>query len=125
MHNLDSLCYMLDDNIGHITQRGGDISANELDMLYKATKTMYYIKVMKAMEEVKDDYGYSGKRMEISYDGHPRFDEEYSTRSRRYYDDGKKHGDNKDEMRRHLEMAMDMAQTEPERQNIASMLKNL
>ena len=122
MHNLENLCYMLEDNIGHITQRGGDISTAEMDTVYKAVKTMYYIKVMKAMEEAND--GYSGRRMSISYDGRPEFGnmssyDGYSNR-RMSRDDG-----SKEEMRRHLEMAMEMAQTEPERQNIRAMLQNM
>ena len=124
MHNLDNLCYMLEDNIGHITARGGDISTAEMDTVYKAVKTMYYIKVMKAMEEVNDEYGYSGRRMSISYDGRPEFGNmsSYDGYSNRRMS---RDGNSKEEMRRHLEMAMEMAQTEPERQNIRAMLQNM
>lgn len=133
MHKLEELCYMLEDEIGRITQKG-EILPNEWDNLYKAVKSLYYIKVIKAMEEAKQDYGYSGRRMSISYDGRPYFDNEnsyagYSTRGRdsmgRYTRDGGYSMDNKEEMRRHLEQAMNMATTESERNNLREMLNNL
>ena len=132
MHKLEELCYMLEDEVGRVTQKG-DISPNELENVYKAVKTMYYIKVIKAMEEAKEDYGYSGRRMMVSYDGRPMFEHEnsygYSTRGRdsmgRYTRDGGYSMDNKEEMRRHLEQAMNMATTESERNNLREMLNNL
>ena len=116
MHQLSNLCYMLEDEIGRITQKG-DISPAELDNVYKATKTIYYVKVIEAMEESKrEDYeGYSGRRMMISYDRGP------------YYD-GRSYGhpgDNKEEMRRHIEMAMEQAKTEPERKALMECLQKL
>lgn len=129
MHKLNDLCYMLEDEIGRITQKG-DISPAELENVYKSVKTIYYIKVIKAMEEFgTDERGYSGKRMTVSYDGHPYFDMEnsyggYSTRRDsmgRY----SREGDSKEEMRKHLEMAMNMATSEQERQNLREMLNNL
>ena len=129
MHKLTDLCYMLEDEIGRVTQKG-DISPSELENVYKAVKTMYYIKVIKAMDEFDD--GYSGKRMMISYDGRPEFEHEnsygYYTRGRdsmgRYSREGEHH-DKKEEMRRHLEMAMNMADSEVERQNLRDMLNKL
>lgn len=130
MHMLEEdLCYMLDDQIGHVVQKG-DISPSEMDTIYKAVKTKYYIKVMKAMEE-NEDRGYSGKRMVISYDGHPYYDNEYSysrnnrnSMGRFTSRDGYS-GDGKEEMRRHLEMALNAATTESERQNLRNMLDSM
>ena len=86
---------------------------------------MYYIKVMDAMENVQDEYGYSGRRMMVSYDGRPYFDNENSYDGGRYPNRGRYSMDSKDEMRKHLEMALSMAKTEPERQNIRNMLDNM
>ena len=130
MHMLEEdLCYMLDDQIGHAIQKG-DISPSEMDTIYKAVKTKYYIKVMKAMEEY-DDRGYSGKRMVISYDGHPYYDNEYSysrnnrnSMGRFTSRDGYS-GDGKEEMRRYLEMALNAATTDSERQNLRNMLDSM
>ena len=124
MHKLTDLCYMLEDEVGRVTQKG-DITPSELDNVYKAVKTMYYIKVIKAMDEFDD--GYSGKRMMISYDGHPTFEHEnsYGVYTRRGYSREDEHHDKKEEMRRHLEMAMNMADSEVERQNLREMLNKL
>ena len=127
MNKLDELCYMLEDQIGHVVQKG-DISPSEMDTIYKAVKTKYYITVMKAMEEAKyDDRGYSGRRMMVSYDGHPYYDSEYSYGRGR---DGmgrftSRDADGRDEMRHHLEQAMNMATNDIERQNIRDMLNNM
>lgn len=127
MNKLDELCYMLEDQIGHVVQKG-DISPSEMDTIYKAVKTKYYITVMKAMEEAKyDDRGYSGKRMMVSYDGHPYYDAEYSYGRGR---DGmgrftSRDANERDEMRHHLEQAMNMATNDIERQNIREMLNNM
>lgn len=127
MNKLDELCYMLEDQIGHVVQKG-DISPSEMDTIYKAVKTKYYITVMKAMEEAKyDDRGYSGKRMMVSYDGHPYYDTEYSYGRGR---DGmgrftSRDANERDEMRHHLEQAMNMATNDIERQNIREMLNNM
>ena len=121
MHQLSNLCYMLEDEIGRITQKG-DISPAELENVYKAVKTMYYVKVIEAMEESKrENYdGYSGRRMMISYDRGPYYNNaSYEGRS---YDHP---GDSKEEMRRHIEMAMDQAKTEPERRALMECLNKL
>ena len=117
MHQLSTLCYMLEDEIGRITQKG-DISPAELDNVYKATKTIYYAKVIEAMEESKHETydGYSGRRMMISYDRGPYYDG-------RSYD--RQGDDSKEEMRRHIEMAMGQAKTEPERKALMECLQKL
>ena len=85
---------------------------------------------MKAMEEY-DDRGYSGKRMVISYDGHPYYDNEYSysrnnrnSMGRFTSRDGYS-GDGKEEMRRYLEMALNAATTDSERQSLRNMLDSM
>ena len=61
MQNLKELCYVLEDMVYPIIEKG-DISQTELDNVYKAVKTMYYIKTMDAM-----------KRNGNSYDGSYRY----------------------------------------------------
>ena len=119
------LCYMLDNQVERLVQKG-DITPNELDSIYKAVKTKYYLTVIKAMKDHEyDDYGYSGKRMMISYDGHP-YHEEWDSYGRdrmgRYTsrDEGPH-----DDMRHHLEMALNAAKTESERQTIRNMMSNM
>jgi len=52
----DLLCEKVDEVV-----KNGDISPAEMDCVYKATKTMYYIECVAAMEEGTDDYdGVSG-----------------------------------------------------------------
>lgn len=52
----DLLCEKVDEVV-----KTGDLSANEMDCVYKATKTMYYIECIAAMEGADDyDGGVSG-----------------------------------------------------------------
>lgn len=127
--NLHELCYMLDDQIERAVKKG-DINPNEMHSIYEAVKTKYYITVMKAMEKAEDESGYSGRRMMVSYDGHPyaSYDDGYSARGRdsmgRYTsrDGGYSSGD---DMRAHLEAAMNAAKNEQERQVIRNMMNNM
>lgn len=89
MQNLDELCYVLEDMVEPVVEKG-DISPTELDNIYKAVKTMYYIKTMDAMK----DYGnsYDGSYVESrrysrnSYDGRMGMDRDNDGRysERRY-----------------------------------------
>lgn len=141
------LCYMLDNQLERLVQKG-DITPNELHSIYEAVKTKYYLTVIKAMEEAKeyDEYGYSGRRMSMSYDGRPYFDNQQSmargrdsmgrytsrdggnSRESGYSREGySREGgySGADEMRHHLEMAMNAAKTEQERQSIRNMMNNM
>jgi hypothetical protein len=122
--NLHELCYMLDEQIERAVKKG-DINPNEMHSIYEAVKTKYYITVMKAMERAEDDYGYSGRRMMVSYDGHPyaSYDDGYSTRGRDSM--GRYTSRDGDDMRMHLEAAMNAAKTEQERQTIRNMMNNM
>lgn len=131
--NLHELCYMLEDQIDRVVKKG-DINPNEMHSIYEAVKTKYYITVMDAMEEAKYDNGYSGRRMSVSYDGRPyyngysSYEGEYSGRGRdsmgRFTsrDGGYSSGD---DMRAHLEAAMNAAKNEQERQVIRNMMNNM
>lgn len=67
MQNLEELCYVLEDMVEPIVDKG-DISPTELDNIYKAVKTMYYIKTMDAMKEYGNSYaGSYGRSYEGSY----------------------------------------------------------
>mgnify|MGYP006896747254 CR=1 FL=1 len=126
MDNMNDLCYMLDNQIDRVIQKG-DISPNELHSIYEAVKTKYYLTVIKAMKE-SEDYGYSGRRMSISYDGHPYYDDMSMARGRdsmgRYTSrDGGYSGGG--DMNYYLEKALETAKTEQERQNIRNMMHNM
>lgn len=112
MHILKDLCYMLEDHIEPVIKKG-DISPAEMDTVYKAVKTMYYIKVIEAMNET----GYSERRM--SYDSGNSYGY-YNGRGRdsmgRYASrDGYSGHENREEMRAHLQMAIDSAPSEAEK----------
>lgn len=124
IHN--ELCYMLDNQIERVMQKG-DITPNELHSIYEAVKTKYYLTVIKAMKEA-DEYGYSGRRMSISYDGRPYYDDMSMARGRdsmgRYTSrDGGYSGTG--DMNYYLEKALETAKTEQERQNIRNMMHNM
>ena len=69
MHVLEDLCYTLEDMIEPISKKQ-DISPTELDNVYKATKTMYYIETIKAMKEYGDSYNsYANGRNSMAYRG--------------------------------------------------------
>lgn len=95
MQNLKELCYVLEDMVDPIVEKG-DISPTELDNVYKAVKTMYYIKTMDAMKEYGNSYGgsyegsYANRRYSRnSYDGRYGMDGDsdgrYSERAERRY----------------------------------------
>ncbi len=91
MQNLKELCYVLEDMVEPIMEKG-DISPTELDNVYKAVKTMYYIKTMDAMKEYSNSYegSYANRRYSRnSYDGRYGMDGDndgrYSERAERRY----------------------------------------
>lgn len=46
---LKDLCYLLEDEIGQVVRKG-ELSPTELESIYRAVKTMYYAKVIEAMD---------------------------------------------------------------------------
>ena len=122
MHVMKDLCYLIEDMVGRVTQKG-DISPSEMDTIYKAIKTKYYITVMDAMEDAKYDDGYSGRRMMVSYDGHPYEPGGYSYRGRDSM--GRYTSRDGGDMRAHLEAAMNMATSDSERNALRDLMNRL
>ena len=73
MKTLEDLSYELEDMIKPIVKKG-DITPTELDNVYKAAKTMYYIETIGAMKEYGNSNDYSYRR---SYDGMSYRDRSY------------------------------------------------
>lgn len=88
MQNSKELCYILEDMIDPIIEKD-DISPTELDNIYKAVKTMYYIKTMDAMKRNGNSYDGSYRYSRNSYDGRYGMDGDgdgrYSERAERRY----------------------------------------
>lgn len=60
MESLWNLYDLLGEKVDEVVKTG-DLSANEMDCVYKAAKTMYYIECINAMAEGIDEYdGMSG-----------------------------------------------------------------
>ena len=59
MESLMNLYDLLCDKVDEVVKKG-DISPTEMDHVYKATKTMYYIECIEAMEEADGYDGVSG-----------------------------------------------------------------
>ena len=63
MHETEQLCKLLEKQLSKVGMQN-DLSTQDLDNVYKAAKTIYYIEVTKAMkehEELSDEYlGNSG-----------------------------------------------------------------
>ena len=57
---MTDLKYLLEDEVDNVVKKG-DLSPTELDNVYKAVKTMYYIETITAMRDYSDD-GHSKKR---------------------------------------------------------------
>lgn len=60
MHAMEELKELLDEQVEKVVKKG-DINATEMDNIYKAVKTKYYIDTIEAMKEYSND-GYSGRR---------------------------------------------------------------
>ena len=65
-HVLKDICNNLEYQLEDIVKKD-DWTPNELDLVYKSVKTMYYIKTIDAMEDYADD-GYSRNSRRSSYD---------------------------------------------------------
>lgn len=142
MHILEDLNYELEDMIEPVVKKG-DISPTELDNIYKAVKTMNYIKTMEAMKEYSNDGSYRGsyagggsnRYSRGSFDGRMGMDRDsdgrYSERERRYSyrrgqsRDGYSRDDEKEEIISKLERMMDEAGSEAERQTIRDCMRRI
>lgn len=140
MHVLEDLCYTLEDMIEPISKKQ-DISPTELDNVYKATKTMYYIETIKAMKEYGDSYNsyangssYRGNSMVYrgSYDGRMGMDADrdgrYSERRGRNSNGRYSNGysrDEKEDMISYFEDMMDDAKSDSERQAIREVIRKI
>lgn len=122
MHVLKDICNNLEYQLEDIVKKD-DWTPNELDLVYKSVKTMYYIKTITAMEEYSNDDGYSraGRSMDGGYSrrGSYAYDMDYSGRrgGRGRYS----REDGKDVMKELGEM-MARATSESERQTIAKLM---
>lgn len=131
MHILEDLNYELEDMIEPVVKKG-DISPTELDNIYKAVKTMNYIKTM---EDGSYAGGGSNRYSRGSYDGRMGMDRDsdgrYSERERRYSyrrgqsRDGYSRDDEKEEIISKLERMMDEAGSEAERQTIRDCMRRI
>lgn len=87
MKVLNELCYEIEDMISPMVEKG-DITPTELDNIYKAVKSMYYIKTMDAMKEYGNSYegSYARRYSRNSYDGRMGMDRDNDGRysERRY-----------------------------------------
>lgn len=128
MKILEDLSYELEDMIKPIVKKG-DITPTELDNVYKAAKTMYYIETIGAMKEYGNSNDYSYRR---SYDGMSyrdrSYDDGYSERrgrdARGRYTSREGYSGN-DEMMSKLERMMNEAGSETERQTIRECMRKL
>ncbi len=123
MHVLKDVCSNLEYQLEDIVKKG-DITMSELDSVYKAVKTLYYIKTIEAMENYGDD-GYS--RDGSSYGRYSRgMDYGYSNRGRdsmgRYSRDGEREHNG---VMKELGDMMSRAGSDIERQTIAKLMDRL
>lgn len=154
MHVLEDLSYELEDMIEPIVKKG-DISPTELDNVYKAAKTMYYIETIGAMKEYGNSensyaggssyrggsYRYDGRSYDGmsyrgsydgSYDGRRGMDGDGDGRysERRGRDSRGRYTSRDgysraDEMMSKLERMLDEAGSETERQTIRECMRKL
>lgn len=146
MHVLEELSYTLEDMIEPISKKQ-DISPTELDNVYKATKTMYYIETIKAMNEYGNSNEYNSYnsyaggnsnrgnsrayrgsytgRMGMDGDGDGRYSERRGRNSNGRYSNGYSRDDAKDEMIMNLENMMNESNSEQERQTIRDCIRRI
>ena len=62
MHVLNDLCYLLEDEIGQVVKKG-ELTPAELDNVYKAVKTEYYVETIDAMRNRGDEEYSRGRNM--------------------------------------------------------------
>ena len=113
MHILKDICNNLEYQLEDVVKKN-DISPNELDVIYKSVKTIYYIKTIEAMEDYADD-GYS--RTGRYSDSSMRMNDGYSYRRGRYSRDTEKDG-----VMKELGDMMARANSDIERQTIAKLM---
>lgn len=124
MHILNDICNNLEYQLEDVVKKN-DWTPNELDIIYKSVKTMYYIKTIKAMEEYSYDDSYSrasgGNNSNRGYyrDGGMSNDYGYSYRRGRYSRDNEK------DINRELGDMMSKATSDVERQTIAKLMDRL
>lgn len=127
MKVLEDLSYELEDMIKPIVKKG-DITPTELDNVYKAAKTMYYIETIGAMKEYSNDYSGNSYRGSYRYDGMRSYDDGYSERrgrdARGRYTSRDGYSGT-DEMMSKLERMMNEAGSETERQTIRECMRKL
>ena len=114
MHVLKDICNNLEYQLEDIVKKD-DWTPNELDLVYKSVKTMYYIKTITAMEEYAEDDGYSrtGRMDRRSYD--MDYSGRRGGRGRYSREDGK-------DVMKELGDMMSRANSDIERQTIAKLM---
>lgn len=122
MRILNDICNNLEYQLEDVVKKN-DWTPNELDIIYKSVKTMYYIKTIKAMEEYSYDDSYS-RSMGNSNRGYYRDvvmpnDSGYSYRRGMYSRDHEK------DINRELGDMMSKATSDVERQTIAKLMDRL
>lgn len=121
MRILNDICSNLEYQLEDVVKKN-DWTPNELDIIYKSVKTMYYIKTIKAMEEYSYDDSYS-RSYENSNRGYYRDgmhnDTGYSYRRGIYSRDHEK------DINRELGDMMSKATSDVERQAIAKLMDRL
>ncbi len=114
MHVLKDICNNLEYQLEDVVKKG-DMTPNELDLVYKSVKTIYYIKTIKAMDEYGEDDGYSKR----GYYRDMAPDTGYSYRRGRYSrDESREH----DGVVKELGDMMARAGSDIERQTIAKLM---
>lgn len=112
-----------------------DISPTELDNVYKAVKTIYYIETIKAMKEYGDysfangsSYRGNSRAYRGSYDGRMGMDADndgrYSERRGRY-SNGYSRDEEKDEAISYLEKMMKESNSDADRQTIRDYIRRI
>jgi len=118
MHVLKDICNNLEYQLEDIVKKD-DWTPNELDLVYKSVKTMYYIKTITAMEEYAEDEGYSRTGRMDGYSRRASYDMDYSGRrggrGRYSREDGK-------DVMKELGDMMSRANSDIERQTIAKLM---
>ena len=121
------LCENLTSEVKHLAKKQ-DLTVNELDSLYKAVKTVYYIKTMSAMEDYsnessRDSYGrYSREGYRDNYSRGGDYSQGYDRRMDSYRYSG--HGD-KEHMIEELEQMMRKSQDSHEQNAIRECINRL
>lgn len=105
----------------------GDVSPSEMDCLYKAFKTLYYMTTIEAMDEHTDydDYRSHTPHHDPMMDGRSMRRGDGRRMSRKMYDRGYSSHSVIDRMIASLEQEMDMAETDYDRAQIQDEIRSL